>query len=557
MSKFWKLYLFGCLCLALLCACGTGTSPVNQLPLEPLETQTASPTLARVEVTISPAVETPTTIPKQRLWIDPRLPAAVRNGVILSPWVRLVQDSAQADLRLSFRTGREAHVLQSVDWTYVLSARFPTIADDIPSQLIKQVWRGSAAGGSTLLMDEETHAVFSGFWGPSSGAGVHILPQDQLLDSAWQDPLAMAILPFENLAPRWKSLAVDGFSVLQRSMEVSSYPLNVQVVLSSSAAGQEPPLGVQLPPANRDASKLLTLTMTGTTALVRKTAELMNLRGVDYPARDIGALLHASDLTHVSNEVSFNQDCSPERAASGEGIFCSNPEYIRLLEDVGVDIVELTGNHNLDKGPAAYLYSLELFQARHWLTYGGGVDLAEARAPLFIQRGETRLAFFGCNMAGPGIAWAGPQAPGAATCDIDWLESQVRALRGEGILPVVTFQAFETEDYLPAPMQRPSDFMRISAAGAVVVSGSQAHFSQGFAFSGDGFIHYGLGNLFFDQVSPVSIRRSFIDQHIFYGDQYLGVQLITIELEDFGKPRLMTMAERQIFLADVFGADGW
>jgi len=323
---------------------------------------------------------------------------------------------------------------------------------------------------------------------------------------------------------------------------------------SPAAAGKGQ---VRLPPPNRDASKLLTLAMTGTTALVRGTAQMMNERGIDYPAKDIGPLLASADLTHISNEVSFNPQCSPTRAASGEGIFCSAPDYLRLLEDVGTDVVELTGNHNLDKGPAAFQYSLDQFQMRHWLTYGGGTDLAEARKPLLIQRGDTRLAFLGCNMAGPDIAWAGAKTPGAATCDLDEMDAEVRTLRSQGVLPVVTFQAFETEDYMPAPMQRPSDFMRLSTAGAVIVSGSQAHFPQGFNFQGDGFIHYGLGNLFFDQVEPQAIRRAFIDWHVFYGDQYLGVQLLTIMIEDFGRPRLMTAEERTEFLKDIYRANGW
>jgi Xaa-Pro aminopeptidase len=50
------------------------------------------------------------------------------------------------------------------------------------------------------------------------------------------------------------------------------------------------------------------------------------------------------------------------------------------------------------------------------------------------------------------------------------------------------------------------DFVNLAAAGAVFVQGSQAHQAQGFEFYGDSLIHYGLGNLFFDQYGYLNAR---------------------------------------------------
>ena len=73
------------------------------------------------------------------------------------------------------------------------------------------------------------------------------------------------------------------------------------------------------------------------------------------------------------------------------------------------------------------------------------------------------------------------------------------------------------------------------------------------------FIHYGLGNLFFDQMDNpvVGTRREFIDRHVFYNGKYLGTELLTALLEDYAKPRPMTAEERQSFLEDIFSAAGW
>jgi poly-gamma-glutamate synthesis protein (capsule biosynthesis protein) len=104
------------------------------------------------------------------------------------------------------------------------------------------------------------------------------------------------------------------------------------------------------------------------------------------------------------------------------------------------------------------------------------------------------------------------------------------------------------------------DFRTMADAGAVVVSGSQAHLAQGMEFYSGAFIHYGLGNLFFDQMRSSGVRITqfeFIDRHVFYGGKYLGVELITAFLEDYSRPRYMTGPEREKFLAQYFEYSGW
>jgi poly-gamma-glutamate synthesis protein (capsule biosynthesis protein) len=283
----------------------------------------------------------------------------------------------------------------------------------------------------------------------------------------------------------------------------------------------------------------------------------MNQKGILYPGSLISGWLSAADLTHISNEVSLNPECPPEKAAVGEALFCSPPEYIGLLENVGADIIELTGNHNFDRGQEAYEYSLDLYRERGWGIYGGGVNLSEATRPLLVENHGNRLAFLGCNMSGPEIAWAGNAKPGAAPCDFAAMQAQVRQLSQDGYLVIVTLQAFETEDYAPAPMQRPTEFVRLAETGAVIVSGSQAHVPQGFKFAGNGFIHFGLGNLFFDQSDSSVSRRAFVDRHIFYQGRYLGVELFPIRLEEFGKPVPMRGEEREKFLEAILNATNW
>ena len=123
-------------------------------------------------------------------------------------------------------------------------------------------------------------------------------------------------------------------------------------------------------------------------------------------------------------------------------------------------------------------------------------------------------------------------------------------------LVVVGIQYYEHYDYTPTAQQR-SDFLALAAAGADIVNGSQGHHAQGFALPGGSFVHFGLGNLFFDQMDQTGTRQTFIDRHFIYAGRHIATDLWTGLIEDWARPRPMTAAERADLLQTVFVASGW
>jgi poly-gamma-glutamate synthesis protein (capsule biosynthesis protein) len=104
------------------------------------------------------------------------------------------------------------------------------------------------------------------------------------------------------------------------------------------------------------------------------------------------------------------------------------------------------------------------------------------------------------------------------------------------------------------------DFNDMAKAGAVIVSGSQAHQPHGMAFDNGAFIHYGLGNLFFDQYNycpGYACNYAFIDRHVFYDGRYINTELLTTKFTDLAHSRPMTPEERANFLQLIFEASEW
>ncbi len=526
-------------------------------------------------LTDTPSPVQPSAAPAQpvrpNVWLDPALPEQFVEQIDLPDGWQRVAEYDQANLWIDipvqeYRSGTDdLNGALVTTWVYAVVAPFPTVLDEVSGQLIRQAWEGQLArapGKQPLWMTAETQAVLEAAWGPASPKGVKVIAEADLLGAAWKAQDSWAIVPFEQIEPRWKVLRVDGQSPLDTAFVPAKYPLGISITVTGQAEAVEIIPDPMPLPTNRDPEKMTTLVMTGVTALSRHIAEQMESKGVTYPGTRIRDWLVEADLTHVSNEVSFYAECpkpGPERA---DMRFCSHPKYIELLEYIGADIIELTGNHNLDWGPQPFLDTLELYRQRGWGTYGGGANLEAARQPLYIEHNGNRLVFLGCSPAGPDKVWATEYLPGSAPCNLYKLEAQIRQLRSQGYLPVVTLQAVETDVYLPPPAQGAPDFRRLARAGAIIVSGSQSHVPQTMTFvpaetGGDSFVHYGLGNLFFDQVEPKESRQQFIDRHVIYDGRYLGVDLLTAVLEDNLRPRPMTRAEREEFLEAIFSLSQW
>ncbi len=521
------------------------------------------PILPTVTHTLPPTA-TPQPVHEMIIWLDPGLPKALLDGLNLPREARQAQAEAEANIQIGAIRG-DPQMRSS--WVYALAAPFPTLTDETSLDEILRAWRGEAgnAFNGPLLLSSSTRAAFEARWGPASDGRLVELPDDQVLDAAWSDRSAWALIPFEQIEPRWKVLRVDGRSPLDKGLIPDDYPLSVWFGVTGQPEAldrlaEKIPAGASLfPGSNRDPDRLTELVMTGVTALTRATGHKMDTLGTTYPGQDIRAWLLEADLAHISNELSFNEDCPLANPYSDSPLFCSRPEYIELLDYLGTDVVELSGNHNNDWGRKAFTYSLDLYEQRNWAYFAGGANLAEARQPALIEHNGNHLAFIGCNPVGPTAVWATENQPGVAACeDYAWMLEEITRLRGEGYLPIVTFQYYEVYVHPPSEHQQ-RNFRAAVDAGAVIVSGSQAHFPQTMEFYNGAFIHFGLGNLFFDQMDiPVpGTRREFVDRHYFYNGRHIQTELLTALLEDYARPRPMDSIERETFLSDIFTAAGW
>lgn len=409
---------------------------------------------------------------------------------------------------------------------------FPSLRTTIGLERLRAVASGQP--DANLVLDETTYAALRQF-GVTLAEGTTVVAPDRLFNTLWRDRSTYTLLPSDTLTPRYRVLHLDNVHPLDT--DLSNYPF-------AFSSGQP----------NFFPDRLTRILFSGVTALARGTMEALDANGIAWAGEAIQPYTRQVDFFHTSNEVSFTPDC-PESDEPMLGAFCAKEAHFDLLTALGLDIVELSGNHNNDYGFDMYLRTLDLFRENGIETVGGGATIAEAQQPLILNHNGNTIALVSCNWIGPYYALATEDNPGAAACDWNWLRATLPQVAIDNDLLIVTVQYQEFEEYTPSAQQQ-SDFRGLAELGADVVIGTQAHKPQTFEFYSAGrdsevFIHYGLGNLFFDQPYWGNVRF-FMDQLFIYEGRLLTVDLFTGIIEDAGRPRPMDAYEQENFLAFMF-----
>ncbi|MGH2625934.1 MAG: CapA family protein, partial [Anaerolineales bacterium] len=310
--------------------------PASPTPFQPVA---ASPTPAVITLWASPNLPLPLLTAARRLSRVGPIPVSLENG----PDRAEIRLAPFADVPLT-------------SWTFALAAPFPTLEDGTTLQDLKAVWNGEGGPVARLLVSAESATLLKPILGEASATTVELVDERDLSGQAWRERPAWALLPFEALDPTWKVLAVDGQSPIGDDFNPDAYPLIVPIGMSGGSLGPELLAGaLGWPAGNRDPNRLTSVLITGVTAITRGVAWRIEASGYAYPAELIGAWLRSADFTHVSQEIAFTHDCPPPDPYQPTLRFCGDPDHFPLLQEAGVDLVELSGNHILDWGRQPFL----------------------------------------------------------------------------------------------------------------------------------------------------------------------------------------------------------
>lgn len=324
-------------------------------------------------------------------------------------------------------------------------------------------------------------------------------------------------------------------------------------------------------PAFPNSSNTLSLTQTGVTALSRLlNTKLATTDSATYFTENLQDL-KSSDYLHISNEVSFADNCVSTRSST---VLCSDPAMLTAITDLGVDIIELTGNHNNDYGADANVATINAYHDQGIKTFGGGKTAEDAATPLKLSDKSANITLLGYNYSttSAGNGGAIDDVAGANLYDEAKAAADIKSAKDNGDFVIVDVQFFECYSYpdygeeypfCDAPItgtysgqyyDQAAFFRHLIDLGADMVIGTSAHQPQTFELYQGKPIYYGLGNLFFDQTYWPGTTRSLVLTHYFVNGKYLQTRIRPTVYDESYQTRFMTPEESTTFLTRLINA---
>jgi len=175
------------------------------------------------------------------------------------------------------------------------------------------------------------------------------------------------------------------------------------------------------------------------------------------------------------------------------------------------DAVGIANNHSGDFGRDAFAEMLGLLNTAGLGSFGGGLNLTQAHAPLILERQGLRIALLGYNEFMPRSFEAMHDAPGVAWSDDEQVVADIRAARrvhrADIVIPVMHW-GWENE-LQPNNRQRQLARTMIDA-GADAVIGGHPHVTQGTDSYRGKPIVYSVGNFVMEETDNEHQRLGWV-----------------------------------------------
>ncbi len=386
----------------------------------------------------------------------------------------------------------------------------------------------------------------SGFEGFDSAGAV--------VDHVSRNPEALGLVPWDEVGPRVRTLAVDGESLLEPGEEPKDYALRPKeatgpdrdelrrVVVGGDIVldrGQnymviQQGMGLDFPLDGGYAaitSRVPEPSYYSETGIIHQfTAERTGGSGA------VREYLTSADLTlaNLENPVIRAAVWHPDATT-----FTGELSLLPILNDAGIDGVTLGNNHILDAGVSGVRETMAHLDDAGIAYAGAGMDIAEAREPMIFSLGETKVGVLSYQgVPSYDWAWATDTAAGTAPITEEVMIEDVQKLRDRVDLVVVS--PHWGKEYMATPEPWQVDWAHAAVeAGADLVVGGHAHWPKGIEVYEGSPIFYGVGNFLFDQSWSEETSTGIFAEITLYEDRVVQIQPVPFVLLDYAQPNFL------------------
>ena len=253
-----------------------------------------------------------------------------------------------------------------------------------------------------------------------------------------------------------------------------------------------------------------------------------------------------TDLFVLNHEFVFST--GGEAMEDKEYTLRNDPKYVKILQELGTDVVSIANNHILDFGQEAFLDTLATLEDAEIEYAGGGRNLERALAPVIKTINGQTFAIFAATRVSPSYDWyANSKKPGILqtydATDLNNAIAEANLLYDHVI--VFAHWGIEREEY-------PQDYQRTLAKGYIdhgadLVIGAHPHILQGFEYYKNVPICYSLGNyLFGNRTGETLLLNAIFDEN-----GQLAIELVPCERENYVLTKIQEPTKLFNYLTDI------
>lgn len=376
-----------------------------------------------------------------------------------------------------------------------------------------------------------------------------------VVDHVSRTPEAIGLIPWDEVNPRVKALAVDGEALLTADgADSEGYPLALE--------NAEAP----------DPEKLRRVVVGGDIVLDRGQSYtvIQQSLGLDFPLD--GGCAAITSRTREPNPYSaaeyMHQFTAERRAGSGvardylsgadltlanlenpvvgdavwhpEGTtFTGDPQLLSILDQAGIDGVTLANNHILDAGVSGIRETKQYLDDAGISYAGAGTNLASAREPMVFDLGGVKLGVLSyLDVPSYEWAWATEATPGTAPLLEEVMREDIERLQSE--VDLVLVMPHWGKEYIAEPEPYQAEMAHAAVdAGADLFVGGHAHWPKGIEVYEEKPIFYGVGNFLLDQSWSEETSTGIFAEITLYGNRPIQAKPVPFIMLDQAQPNFL------------------
>lgn len=260
--------------------------------------------------------------------------------------------------------------------------------------------------------------------------------------------------------------------------------------LPQSAAGTD---------ADTDTDGEVTILFTGDVLFANAFKAGYDAKGIEgVVEKELLAELNDADILMVNNEFPYSDRGEPME--NKQFTFRCSPSYVKVLNEMGVDVVSLANNHTLDYGKEALSDTFTTLDGAGILYGGAGESIERAEEVQIIEVNGKKYGFLAVSRVIPVADWKVENAaPGLFSCydDTRLTELVAEAKKECDFLAVYPHWGVEHAAYPESYQTKIAE--HCIEAGADLIVGSHTHCLQGVSYIDGKPVFYSLGNFVFGQ----------------------------------------------------------